>query len=165
MKAQRQYGIGRFVRRILFSLAYKSFFITSRARIKLLRMCGVCIGKNCFVGQFVFFDDLYPQNIHIGNNTIITSGVKILSHFYNTKNSSFEVGIVNIGDDVFVGMNSLIVKPVSVGNGSVIGAGSVVIHDVLPHTVCAGNPAKLLKVLGGGGNYILCFLFECGWQK
>lgn len=54
---------------------------------------------------------------------------------------------VIIGDDVFLGMNCLILKGVTVGRGSVIGAGSVVVSDVPAGVVVAGNPAQILRTL------------------
>jgi acetyltransferase-like isoleucine patch superfamily enzyme len=54
---------------------------------------------------------------------------------------------ITIGDDVFVGMDSLILKGVTVGDGSVVGAGSVVSRDVPPGTVVAGNPAQVVRAL------------------
>jgi len=54
---------------------------------------------------------------------------------------------VTIGDDVFIGMNSLILKGVTIGDRSVIGAGSVVTRDVPPHTIVAGNPAQVIREL------------------
>ena len=52
-----------------------------------------------------------------------------------------------IGDDVFVGMEALILKGVTVGEGAVVGAGSVVTQDVSPRTVVAGNPAQGVQEL------------------
>ena len=54
---------------------------------------------------------------------------------------------VVIEDDVFIGMNSLILKGVTIGRGSVVGAGSVVTKDVPPGVVVAGNPAQVVKQL------------------
>lgn len=54
---------------------------------------------------------------------------------------------MRIGDDVFIGMNSLILKGVTIGDGSVIGAQSVVTGDVPPRAVVAGNPAKIVRML------------------
>lgn len=56
---------------------------------------------------------------------------------------------VVIGDDVFLGARSIILKGVSIGNGSVIGAGSVVTQDIPPFTVAAGNPCRVLRTLEG----------------
>lgn len=50
-----------------------------------------------------------------------------------------------IEDDVFIGMNCLILKGVTIGRGSVIGAGSVVTADIPPGVVAAGNPARVLR--------------------
>jgi acetyltransferase-like isoleucine patch superfamily enzyme len=54
---------------------------------------------------------------------------------------------IRIEDDVFIGMNSLILKGVTIGRGSVVGAGSVVAADVPPGVVAAGNPARVLRKL------------------
>lgn len=54
---------------------------------------------------------------------------------------------VNIADDVWIGCNAVILKGVSIGRGSVVGAGSVVTHDVPPWVVVAGNPARVVREL------------------
>jgi acetyltransferase-like isoleucine patch superfamily enzyme len=54
---------------------------------------------------------------------------------------------VTIEDDVFVGMNSLILKGVTIGAGAVVGAGSVVARDVPPAVIVAGNPARVVRKL------------------
>ena len=60
---------------------------------------------------------------------------------------TFHAPIV-IEDVVFIGMQSLILKGVRIGCGSVVGAGSVVVMDVPPGVVVAGNPARVVKRLG-----------------
>jgi len=52
-----------------------------------------------------------------------------------------------IGDDVFVGMDALVMKGVTIGEGAVVGAGSVVTQNVPPRTVVAGNPATVVREL------------------
>jgi acetyltransferase-like isoleucine patch superfamily enzyme len=52
-----------------------------------------------------------------------------------------------IGDDVFVGMEALVLKGVTIGDGAVVGAGAVVTQDVPPRAVVAGNPAQVVRAL------------------
>lgn len=54
---------------------------------------------------------------------------------------------VHIGNNVWIGMNAIILKGVTIGENSVVGAGAVVVHDVPPNVVVAGNPAKIVKQL------------------
>ena len=56
---------------------------------------------------------------------------------------------VRIGNDVFVGMNAMILKGVSVGNEAVIGAGAVVTKDVPDGAIVGGNPARIIAYTGG----------------
>ena len=142
--AGRRYTVFRFLRRFIFAWCYKSFFLTSAVRVRLLRLTGMHIGKNVFIGHSVLFDDLYPANIFIGDNTIITSGTKIITHFYVPQTRTFTVGEVRIGANCFIGMNTLIVKPVTIGSNAVVGGGSVVTKDIAPGTVCAGVPCRVI---------------------
>ena len=56
-----------------------------------------------------------------------------------------ENGHIEIGDNVFIGVKSSILKNVTIGNRSVVAANAVVIKDVPPFTIVAGNPAKIMK--------------------
>lgn len=90
-------------------------------------------------------DTIYPELIFIGDGSIITSGTKILSHFYNPDDRKFYQGPVFIGENVFVGMNTLIVASVTIGDRAVIGAGSVVTKDIPAGELWAGVPARFIK--------------------
>lgn len=94
-------------------------------------------------------DEQYPWMISIGNHVRITEGVKILTHDYswsvlkNYRGGVFGAsGIVEIGDNVFIGMNAIIERNVKIGNNVVIGAGSIVTKDCEENSVYAGVPAK-----------------------
>ena len=152
MTATRQYNLARFFRRFIFSLCYKSFFLTSAMRIRLLRLAGVHIGKHCFIGHSILFDDLYPGNIFIGDATTVTSGTKIITHFYNPETASYDVGEVHIGNNCFIGMNTLICKPVIIGNNTCVGGGAVVTKDLPENTICAGVPCKIIRYRGASDN-------------
>lgn len=138
------YSCNRIFRKLLLTMS-KSSIWTGRFRCKLLKSGGVNIGEMCFIGSNVSFDTLHPEYITIGDGCCITEGTKIISHFYSPETSKMYVGRVHIGKNVFIGMNSLIVKPVTIGDDVVIGAGSVVIRDIPFNEIWGGNPAKFLK--------------------
>lgn len=90
--------------------------------------------------------------VHIGNHVNLAQGVVVsgLNHnFQDTSKRIDEQGVstalVTIGDDVWIGANSVITAGVSIGRHSVIAAGSVVTKDVPENTVVAGCPAKVIK--------------------
>jgi len=76
---------------------------------------------------------------------VITAGTKILSHYYSISDNCFYLGEVHIGAHVFIGMNTLIISSVSIGDRAVIGAGSVITKDIPSGEVWVGNPARFLK--------------------
>ncbi|MGD0651920.1 MAG: DapH/DapD/GlmU-related protein [Verrucomicrobiia bacterium] len=54
-----------------------------------------------------------------------------------------------VGDDVLIGVNAIILKGVTIGDRSIIGAGAVVtLKDILPDSVVAGNPARVVRTMG-----------------
>lgn len=91
------------------------------------------------------FDGIYPNLIEIGEGCVITTGTVILSPFFNTKDRGFYAGKVVIGKRVFIGMNTLIVNAVNIGDGVVIGAGSIVNRDIPAGEIWAGNPARFVR--------------------
>jgi acetyltransferase-like isoleucine patch superfamily enzyme len=93
--------------------------------------------------------------IHIGNHVMFGPGVHIHggNHIMNqigiymdqVKKDPNSDGVVTIGDDVWVGSNAIILHGVTIGQGAVIGAGSVVTKDVEPFSITVGNPARHIK--------------------
>jgi acetyltransferase-like isoleucine patch superfamily enzyme len=97
------------------------------------------------------------RHVVIGDHVRIATGVSIFdnnSHPVdperrraNVKMELQDTAPVIIQDDVWIGMNTLILKGVVIGEGAVVAAGSVVTKDVPPRTVVAGNPARVVKTL------------------
>lgn len=116
-------------------------------RAKLLKMGGVKINGRALTYSGVCFDTVAPDKIFIGNNVAITAGTKILSHYLDpsVKGRVFRIGEVHIEDDAFIGMNVCICNSVTIGKGSVVGAGSIVTKDIPAYQVWAGNPARYIK--------------------
>lgn len=76
---------------------------------------------------------------------MITSGTKIITHFYSPQDGYYYYGKVNIGEGCFIGINTLIVNSVDIGDKSVLGAGSVVTKNVPAGEIWGGVPAKFIK--------------------
>lgn len=115
-----------------------------------LRSVGVSIGKNTFISLGAKIDISGRGKISIGDRCEITHGCVILSHDAAVKRidkNRRRCGPVQIGDNVFIGVNSIILHSVTIGENSVIGAGSVVTKDVPSDVVVAGNPAKIIRQL------------------
>ena len=91
------------------------------------------------------------SSVTIGNNCLIAEETKIFdnnSHGIDSRNRKMTVEDVSpivIHDNVWIGMNSIILKGVTIGEGAVVAAGSVVTKDVAPMTLVGGNPARQIK--------------------
>lgn len=110
--------------------------------------CGINIslGKNVFINAGCKFQD--QGGIEIGDNVLIGHNVVIASinHDFSPANrQSMYAKKVKIGSDVWIGSNSTILPGVCIGDGAIIGAGSVVTRDVPSCALVAGNPARILK--------------------
>jgi acetyltransferase-like isoleucine patch superfamily enzyme len=134
--------------RLLAQLFYHAHFAI-KGGAATARLLGVAIGKDCRIYIRNFGSE--PFLITIGDRTTITSGVRILTHDGSTGLVRNEAGHryqryapVRIGDDVFIGVNAILMPGVTVHSRSIIGAGSVVTRDVAEGTIVAGNPARVV---------------------
>ena len=118
-------------------------------RIMYLRMAGISIGRNCMISWGAKLD-VRGGRIIIGDRCTITYGCIILSHDRSKKRINSKdkgKGTVRLGNDVFIGVNSVLLRNVTIGDYSIVGAGSVVTKDVPPSVVVAGNPARIIRKL------------------
>lgn len=117
--------------------------------LKKLKKAGLIIGENFFHGKKCFFDPAHTFLIEIGNNVTFSTRVHLLAHDASTKiiNGYVKIGLVTIKDNVFVGANVTILPGVTIGENSIIGAGSVVTHSIPDNVVAAGNPCKVIMTL------------------
>ena len=95
------------------------------------------------------------ERVVIGNNVTVGANTTITDTDFHSLDpeqrrleaSGGKCAAIVIEDDVFIGMNCLVLKGVTIGRGSVIGAGSVVAADVASRAIVAGNPARLVGYL------------------
>ena len=110
------------------------------------------IGDDCgFTGTTLVAAD----RVVIGDRVLVGGNASIVDFDFHPLTPEARAENINAGtaapivieDDVFVGGDALILKGVTVGEGAVVGAGSVVTQDVSPRTVVAGNPATVVRTL------------------
>mgnify|MGYP001197592248 FL=1 len=135
---------------ILHKSAYSS--INSSWVVRLQRLRGVKIGKQCHFSPYVLIDLIYPSMVNIGNNVTIGSNTMIFAHYNPTSNLFLkengyprEVKPVTIDDGAVIGPGSIITMGTTIGKNSIIGAGSVVSNTIPDFSVALGNPARVIK--------------------
>lgn len=97
----------------------------------LHRLRGVRIGRNVWIAQFVYLDEIYPAAISIGDNCTIGLRTSIIAHLHwGERRTRGGFKPVVLEDNVFVGPHCVILAGVRVGEGAVIKAGSVVTRNV-----------------------------------
>ena len=130
---------------------FDKFFAASKPN-KFVESLGVLLGKNVrFYGVNRGMFGSEPWFISIGNDCYITAGVQFLTHDGGTlilrkDDPDLEwTAPISIGNDVYIGIQSIILPGVTIGNRCIIGAGSIVTKNVPDNSVVAGVPAKLIR--------------------
>ena len=110
----------------------------------------ISIGKYCRIGNNCHLDG--EGGLQIGNGTILSSNVVILTSSHDYKNAEFlPYGLADkkepvvIGNGCWLGWGAMICPGVNIADGAVVAMGSVVIKDVLEGEVVGGNPARLIN--------------------
>lgn len=135
-------------------LGYRS---SSELYIKHLKKIGGSVGNltKIYSPMTTLIDETRPHLLYIGDRVRITSGVKILTHdfsysvcrpvFHDLINDHVRPTI--IGNNVFLGVNSIVLPGVKIGDNCIIGAGAVVSMNIPDNSVVVGNPAKVVASL------------------
>ena len=135
---------------ILHSLAYSS--PSSNFAIKMQRLRGVKIGKNCHFNPYVLIDLIYPKMIEIGDNVSLGSHSMIFAHsnpsanlFLKQSDYPRKVSKVVIKSGVVINPGAIIIAGVTVGENSIISPRSVVTQDIPDYCIAVGNAARVVK--------------------
>ncbi len=129
----------KFLKRIIYRL--RANYITE----DLIKM-GLIVGKNFHRMHDVILDPSHCWLIEIGDDVTLAPRVHILAHDASLFNhlGYTRIGKVQIGNNVFVGADTVILPNVSVGDNSIIGANSTVSKSIPSGVVAAGSPAKII---------------------
>ena len=115
-----------------------------------IRHFNIEVGKNFFANYNCTILDV--AKVTIGDNCQMAPNVAIYTAGHpvhpQTRNTAYEYGIsVTIGDNVWIGGNTVICPGVHIGSNTVIGAGSVVTKDIPDWCIAAGNPCKVIRTI------------------
>jgi acetyltransferase-like isoleucine patch superfamily enzyme len=125
-----------------------------KVRPWVLRKIGCHVGKDIFVGDNVRIDSGHSDLIYIGDHAHITGGCRLLCHQRDLRHYRkgddaaklpYRLGEIHIGKGVMIGMESLIMPGVTIGDGAIVGAYSLVTKDIPAWTIATGRPAKVVK--------------------
>jgi len=111
---------------------------TKISKAKIGKFCS--IGPDCKIGL-----GKHPSSKFVSTHPVFFSMLKQAQVSFSNKNRFEEFEEINIGNDVWVGANAIILDGVTVSDGVIIGAGSVVTKDIPPYAIVGGIPAKIIK--------------------
>ncbi len=131
------------LKRALYEVA--RFWLGGAAAARLL---GVRVGNGCRIFTSRFGSE--PWLVEIGDRVTVTDGVTFLTHdgatwlCADSRGRRFYYAKIVVGNEVFIGVNTIVLPGVRIGNQVIIGAGSVVTKSVPSGMIVAGNPAKVI---------------------
>ncbi|HWK86713.1 MAG TPA: acyltransferase [Xanthobacteraceae bacterium] len=134
-------------------LALRRYLIAMR-RAYFVRVWKMDIDPSAWFSLKVHFDRTHPRGIHIGPESYVAFGAVLLTH-------DMTRGIyadTRVGARCFIGAHSILLPGVTIGDGSIVAAGSVVTRDVAPGSIAAGNPARTVRT------GIKTYRFGCLWN-
>ncbi|MCA0971633.1 acyltransferase [Halobacillus litoralis] len=100
------------------------------------------VGDQTAFALMVMVDIMFPERIQVGRNTVIGYNTTILAHEYLI--NEYRLGDVIIGDEVMIGANTTILPGITIGDGAVVSAGTLVHKDVPPGVFAGGNPMRII---------------------
>lgn len=110
-------------------------------RFMARKIYGMDIGEEVRISRGARLDRTNPKGVHIGAYTAITKGAAVITHDFVLR----EWKDVHIGRNCFLGYNCIILPGVTIGDGCIVSANSVVSRDLPPNSVAVGNPAKIVE--------------------
>lgn len=110
-------------------------------RLYFNKVWGMDIGANCQISLSARLDKTYPRGVHIGESTAVNDRACVLTHDFPRE----LLADTCIGKQCDVGARSIIMPGVTIGDNCVVVAASVVMKDVPPNCLVAGNPARIIE--------------------
>lgn len=164
-EAYGQVGILGVIAKV-FSTYYKAFIgswmdcwifspiLPRKMRPWIMRQLGCHVGKGCFIGDHVRIDTGHADLITLEDSVSVAGGTRLLCHQRDFRDYCVGDDYMKLGYTLkpivlkkgcLIGMESFVLPGVTVGEGAVVGAGSLVTKDIPAWTVATGRPAKVVR--------------------
>ncbi len=147
--------------------------VFSYIRVLLLKGMGCCVGRRCEIEPNVdvgfrpnlkighhcqINQNIMMKSVELGDYVMIAPGVVMLDRFHHfdrldipmAKQGESERKVIKIGNDVWIGQNAIIMPGLEIGDGVIVGAGSVVTKNIPAYAIVTGVPAQILKYRNEG---------------
>lgn len=136
--------------KVKYYIMEKISIVVQKLRYLKLKILGYSnIHPTAIIESRLNLDRVYPEGIHIGENTLIASRTTILCHEHvkRDKDDSRNPWVTNtyIGRNTFIGIGAIILPGVTIGDQVIIGAGSVVTKNIPSYSIAVGNPARVIR--------------------
>lgn len=154
--------VKRLVKFFLFRRKWRKANKHNRTSVKrVFDMSKVSVGNGTYGSLLIYDYSALNEKLRTGNYVSISADVKFIlggnhltgrvsnypfdTFYFDGIDRSTSKGPIEVGDDVWIGMNTIVLSGVTIGQGAVIGAGTIVCRDVPPYAVVTGCPAKVQK--------------------
>ncbi len=135
------------IRSVLFLLP--AWFSPHKSlRVLFHRWRGVNIGRNVEIGYYCVIGNVHPYNIHIEDGAVVTANCVLLDHdnaLYYTLGGPVRFGEIRIGKSAFIGIGTVIMPGVVIGEKALVAPQSFVKDDVPTYCLAGGQPARVIK--------------------
>ena len=156
LRVIKQFFLNMYRKHIINTMDYAIYepFNTRKRRAKILRKLGCHVGKDVYVGDHVAIDFSHADMITIEDHVHIADQSRLLCHQRDLSNYCIGDDYAKLGYHIkpivlkkgcLIGMESFIMPGVTVGEGAIVGAGSLVTKDIPAWTIATGRPARVVK--------------------
>lgn len=155
-KVIKQFFINGYHRFLINSMNWSILepFNPRKIRPIILRKLGATVGKNVFIGDYVRVDLNHSSLLIIEDGVHIAGDVRLLCHKKDLSkyrvgdiygNQAYKYGKIHLCKNCAIGTGTLVMPGVTIGEGAVVGAGSMITKDIPAWTIAIGRPAKVIK--------------------
>ncbi len=132
--------------KLIRKIYYRILKYKKKKYLESLIQSGLKIGNNVDIMDGFFLDPTHCYLIRIGDNCVLAPNVRLIAHDASMKQNLgyTRVGKIRIEPGCFIGDSVIILPGITIGKGTIVGAGSIVTKDIPPASIASGNPCRVI---------------------